>query len=161
MIKLHEIPIYALSEKELSKRYEHFKDSFWGNSPPIDAETFKRCIEHETHPQRGWNHNHVVGSIDVLLDKQDIVFEIYLPYPEVKRYDWRRSRKIYVRNIMANGTHFYIKSEMSNSDIQAQLSDMLNFIVKDHIPKHYYVDRRAFDAVSPYTDYKGIFDKQK
>ncbi len=37
MIKLHEISIYALSEKELSKRYERFKDNFWKSSPTIDG----------------------------------------------------------------------------------------------------------------------------
>lgn len=96
----------------------------------------------------------MMGSIDICFDRQDIIFEIYLPYPDVKRYDWRRSRKIYVRNIMANGTHFYIEAGMSNTDIRSKLSDMLNFIVRDHIPRQYYTDRRTFDAVNHYIDYK-------
>ena len=161
MIKLHEIPLYALSVEQLTSRYERFKENFWKNCSQLDQETFQKCVEHETFPQRCWTHNHIVGYIDILLDMQDIVFEIYLPHPQFKRYDWRRSRKIYMRNIMANGTHFRIESRMKNSDIQTQIFEMLDGIIKNHIHSKYYVDRNVFDMIHYHIDYKGIYENQR
>ena len=158
---LHEIPIYALSKKELSKRYERFKESFQKSCLTIDDESFRKCIDLETFPQRCWKHNHVVGYIDIHLDRQDIVFEIYLPHPKNKRYNWRRSRKIYMHNIMANSTHFYVDSKMCNNDIQTKITEMLDWIIKDHIPSKYYVDRNAFDSVHSCIDYKSILDSKR
>ena len=161
MIKLHEIPIYALSKKELSKRYKRFKEKFWEESPPIDQETFDKCMEIAAFPQRCWEHNHIVGYIDILLDKHDIVFEVYLPYPEVVRYNWRSRRKALVYNICANGTHFFVDLSMSNYDIQTKISDMLDFVVTCHIPSRFVVNRTAFNAVYRYTDYKSIIDAER
>ena len=161
MIKLHEIPIYALSKKALSKRYDRFKERFRESCPTIDDESFRKCVDLETFPQRCWNHNHVVGYIDIFVDRQDFIFEIYLPYPETKRYDWRRSRKIHVRSIIANGTHFYVDLNMSNADIQTQITEMLAWVIKDHIPSKYYVDRDAFDTVHRHIDYKNIFNSKR
>ena len=158
MNKLFEIPIYALSEKTLFERYQNYSDICEKKNPHTDSDTCKRCIEIETFPQRLWQHNHVIGYIDISFDRQEVVFDVFLPYPEVKRYDWRSKRKIHVRNIGANGTHFYIDSRMKNSDIQMKITDMLNRVIADHIPKKYYIDRTAFDMLHEHTDYRSIFD---
>jgi len=156
MIILHEIPIYALSEKVLSKRYTHFKDNFCKTHTATDEDAFQRCVAIEAFPQCSWKHNHIVGYIDIVFDKQDISFEIYLPRPKIKKYSWRSKQKICVCNISANGAHFYVNTKMRNVDIQTKMSKMLDWMISDHIPSRFYVDKDAFDTVHRYIDYKSI-----
>ena len=156
MIKLFEIPVYALSRKSLSKRYCKVVETIEKEYLETDRDSFSKAIEILTYPQRLWDHNHVVGYIDIISDNKDVVFEIYLPYPKVERYHWNGKKRICLYNIMANGTHFFIDKNMSNSEIQIKISEMLNWIIKDIIPNRYYVDRTAFDAVYEHVDYLGI-----
>lgn len=156
MVKLFEIPIYALSKKTLSKRYNRTVEKNENDYPEADHESLSKSVEMLTYPQRLWEHNHVVGYIDIISDKKDIVFEIYLPYPQVERYHWNGKNRIYLYNVMANGTHFYVDKNMNNSEIQIKTSEMLDWVIKDLIPKRYYVDRAAFDAVNMHVDYLSI-----
>lgn len=159
MIKLIEIPVYALSRKTLLERYERFVNEFKRTYPQADDQTAEICIERMAFPQRAWEHNHIVGYIDVFFDKQDVVFEIYLPHPERKRYHWRGSRKTHISNISALDNHFFIKKEMTSADIQREISKKLDWIIQDYIPNKYYVNREGFDTINAYIDYKGIYEE--
>ncbi|MBR2869688.1 MAG: hypothetical protein IKB88_11590 [Clostridia bacterium] len=156
MVKLFEIPIYALSKGSLSKRYNRTVEKIKNKYPEADQESLSKTVEFLTYPQRLWEHNHVVGYIDIISEKQDIVFEIYLPYPKVERYHWNSKNRIFLYNVMANGTRFYVDKNISNSEIQTKIFEMLDWIIKDLIPKRYYVDRATFDAVNMHVDYLGI-----
>ena len=159
MIKLHEIPVYALSKKELSRRFRYHKEKLKSILPNDNEEEFRWIIEGETFPQCVWVHNHVVGYIDILFSGQDVVFEVYLPYPEINRYSWLGRRKVVLRNVMTNGTHFYVDSKMDNADIQDRMVDMLDWIIKEHIPSRFYVDRNTFDTIRNSIDYLEIMNK--
>lgn len=69
---------------------------------------------------------------------------------------WRTSKKIFLYDIHSNGTHFRIDESMSSQDIQHEIMDMLNSIIKEHVPKNYYVDRQAFDNINSKIDYLEI-----
>ena len=161
MITLHEIPIYALSPKTLSSRYNRFQESFLKDGPPLDEYSYRRCLDHETFPQRCWKHNHVVGSIDILLNHHHIFFELYFPYPEIKRYNWRNNHKIYMGNISANCFRLFVDDNMSNNDMQIGILEMLDQVIQDHVPEKWYVDRQAFDTIHPHINYKSIIDNQQ
>ena len=161
MTKLFEIPIYALSREVLSERYESYKRKFSKRFPNADVETTAFCIAHTVFPKNTWDHNHIVGYIDIIYENNDIVFEIYLPHPEIKRYNWIRSNKVCVRNVGALGTHFYVDSEMNNNDINKQIKEMLNWVIKDFVPKKYYVNREFFDILSGHVDYISIIKEIK
>ena len=59
---------------------------------------------------------------------------------------------------MANGTHFYISDSMTTEDIRSKTTEMLDNIIKIHIPKRYFVDREAFDTINSHLDYRGILN---
>lgn len=48
---------------------------------------------------------------------------------------------------------------MSNHDIQCEIVNMLNSIIKEQVPKKYYVDRQAFDNINRKIDYLKIINE--
>ena len=160
MIKLFEIPIYAISRNKLNKKYQTFRNNFKSKYPYLSSKTFERCIELETYPQRCWEYNHLIGYILIYYEFNDIYFNVYLPY-KIRRYYWRSYRKIYVRDIMANSTHFRIDDITKNKEKQKDLIEMLDVVIKDHIPKEFYVDRETFDNTYSFINYSEIILNSK
>lgn len=158
MKKLFELPIYALSESALKKRSREYSLRFRENLSRYDSseENIDYCIDRQTFPQRIWDFNHIIGFIVISATSQDVLFDVFLPYPEKKRYRWLAYKKVFLHNIMANGTHFYVDTKYENDYIYKRTLDMLDFVIECHIPPRYYVDRTTFDNTSAYTDFKSI-----
>ncbi|MGN0979219.1 MAG: hypothetical protein ACI4PT_02710 [Candidatus Avoscillospira sp.] len=156
MKKLFEIPVYALSPSKLniraSKRISELKKLFSRSNP--DEATV--VIDHETLPMRSWDYNHIIGYIRIAVSKTDILFEVFMPIPIPKKYVWYTSRKIYVQNICASGTHIYWGSLKTNEEFHDAVSNMLDQVITDHIPERFHVDREAFDATNKHLDYLTI-----
>lgn len=160
MHKFIEIPIYALDKTTLRVRYEKYIETLRRDVfPDIKEETFQRCLEIETYPKRIWEYNHIVGYIVIGYEFGDIQFKVYLPTPQKQRYIWRSSKKTFLYDIDSNGTHFRVDGTMSSQDIQHEIMDMLNSIIKEHVPKKYYVDRQAFDNINNSIDYLEIINE--
>lgn len=158
MKKLIEIPIYALDKQTLHLRYEKYIEALRKEFlPNIKEDTFQRVLEGETYPKRVWDYNHIVGYIVIGYEFGDILYRIYLPSPKKERYIWKSSKKTFLYDIHANGTHFRIDKRMNNQDVQCEIRDMLNSVIKEHIPKKYFVDRQAFDNINDNIDYLKIF----
>ena len=156
MKKLFEIPIYVLSASKLnirpSERISELKKLFSRSNPNEAA----AVIDHETLPMRSWDYNHIIGYIQIAVSKTDILFEVFLPIPIPMRYVWYTSRKIYVQNICANGTHIYWGSLKTNGEFCEAFSDVLDQVITDHISARFHVDREAFDAINGHLDYLTI-----
>lgn len=159
MKKIFEIPIYALNKNKLNARVKKAKQLLQNSMPPtLPEEQRKICEALCTYPQRMWNYNHIVGYISISIDPYDITFDVYLPTPAIERYDWHSKVKKFVYNISANGTRFYISDCMTTGDIRFRIAEVLDDVIKTHIPKRYFVDREAFDTINPYLDYRGILN---
>ena len=76
-----------------------------------------------------------------------------------QRYIRRTSKKTFLYDIHSNGAHFRVDGTMSSKDIQHEIMDMLNSIIKEHVPKKYYVDRQAFDNINSKIDYLEIISE--
>lgn len=160
MHKFIEIPIYALDKSTLCARYKKYVETLRRDVfPDIKEEIFQRCLEIETHPKRIWEYNHIVGYIVIGYEIGDILFKVYLPTPQKQRYMWKTSKKTFLYDIHANGTHFRVDGSMSSQDIQHEIADMLNSIIKEQVPKKYYVDRQAFDNINSKIDYLKIINE--
>mgnify|MGYP003450848506 FL=1 len=160
MHKIIEIPIYALDKSTLRVRYEKYAETLRRDVfPDIKEETFQRCLEGETYPKRVWEYNHIVGYIVVGYEFGDISFEIFLPTPQKQRYIWRTSKKTFLYDVHSNGTHFRVNKSMCSEDIQYEIADMLDSIIKEQVPKKYYVDREAFDNINSKIDYLKIINE--
>ena len=156
MKKLFDIPIYALSPDELGRRVRYKISTVEEKFARSDEETKARVIDRETFPMRCWEYNHIVGYIRVSATRQDIVFDLFVPKPEVERYIWHSPRKAFLYDVNANGTHFYIGNMKTNEEIREATDDMLTWTIKDFLPKRYYVDRSGFDTLNHHLDYLGI-----
>ena len=87
------------------------------------------------------------------------MFKVYLPTQQKQRYMWRTSKKTFLYDIHSNGTHFRVNESMSSQDIQCEIADMLNSIIKEQVPKKYYVDRQAFDNINSKIDYLKVINE--
>ena len=156
MKKLFEIPVYALSASKLntrtSKRIADVKELFSCS----DNDEAALVIDRETLPMRSWDYNHIIGYIRIAVSKTDILFDVFMPIPIPERYAWNTKRKIHVQNIWANGAHIYWGSLKTNEEFRKAVQSMLDQVVTDHIPKRFYVDREAFDAINAHLDYLAI-----
>ncbi len=159
MKKLFDIPIYALSPDELSHRVKQKIDKLKEYAAGTDPQTMDLIIDNETFPKRCWEYNHIVGYIRISATRQDIVFDLFLPKPEVERYIWNSPRKAFLYDVNANGTHFYIGNMKTNEEIREATDDMLTWMIKDFLPKRYYVDRSSFDNLNHHLDYLGIVNE--
>ena len=160
MRKLFEIPIYAINRKTLREKYSKYVCKIEAIYKHCDAATKQYYIDAETYPQRTWDYNHIVGYIRILTKQQDVIFEIYLPYQK-ERYSWKSKSKYFLYNIQANGTHFYVGEKRTNSDIQEQVTEMLNSIIKYRIPNRYFVDTEAFETLNGMIDYQRIIREDR
>lgn len=155
-MKLFEIPIYAVSKEVLLNKFKEKKQKLREKHSGVSKDSFRAGVENETYPQRLWEYNHIVGYISVSYQAGDILFNVYLPTPQIKRYYWTSSRKVYLYDISANGLHFRILENMDNSDIARKNAEIVNSIIQGHIPKRYYVDTEAFNVMNAVVDYRMI-----
>ena len=155
---IHEIPIYAMKKEELHRKYAKLASTYRAEYSHSDKETVNALIALASYPQRLWEYNHLVGFIQISATSQDILFDVFLPTPPRKRYIWKSGKKIFFHNVSANGTHFYVNEKTPNSNIQTRVAEMLNGVIKEHIPTRYYVDTVAFDNTNPVLDYRKIMD---
>ena len=110
-------------------------------------------------PERVWQYNHIVCYVVIGYEFGDISFKLYLPTPQKQRYMWRTSKKTFLYDVHSNGTHFRVNESMCNEDIQYEIADMLDSIIKEQVPKKYYVDRQAFDNINSKIDYLKIINE--
>lgn len=156
MKKLFDIPVYALSPDELNHRVRQKIDNLNEYVAGTDQQTIDLIIDNETFPKRCWDYNHIVGYIRISATRQDIVFDLFLPRPAVERYIWYSPRKAFLYDVHANGTHFYTGNMKTNEGIRKATDEMLTWMIKDSLPKRYYVDRSGFDNLNRHLDYLGI-----
>ena len=153
---LYNIPIYALSPDKLCRRTKQKIYTLEERYARAGKETVDRIIERETFPMRCWDYNHIVGYIRISATKRDVVFDLFLPKPAVERYIWNSPKKVFLYDVHANGTHFYTGNMKTNEELREAIDEMLTWIIKDFLPKRYYVDRSGFDNLNRHLDYLGI-----
>lgn len=162
---LFEIPVYALGKEQLFKRVTKEQDKWndYMKDKNLPIENMRDVIAQETFPYRCWEYNHIAGYIRIFLNKMDIKFEIFLPRPQIQRYFWKSHKKVFLSDTGALGTHFYVGGLKTNEEICNEVSEMLDWIAKDHIKayyKHFYIDRSAFDALNEHIDYMSIIKEE-
>jgi hypothetical protein len=159
MKKLFEIPIYALSPVELSRRANQKITTLEEQFARTDEETRMRIIDRETFPMRNWDYNHVIGYVQLSLTQQEIVAAVFMPVPSPARYYWDSERKFFVRNLFANGMHVYIGDMKTNNEIRDAMTELLEQAIKDHLHGRFYADRAAFDTLNGHIDYLSLLQE--
>ena len=158
-MKIFEIPIYALSKETLSKRVKEHIKKIEIELGDVPKKTLEKRIERETFPYKAWDYNHIVGYITISIHNRDVLFDVYHPYPEIKKYYWNTNRKKFVRYDSPSGFHFRVDEKMNNADISKGILDFVDEIKGELIPQSYYVDCEAFNALVCNVDYKSIIER--
>lgn len=160
MTQLVLIPVYAFSEKVFKQRYEKSVQAIRNKYSSIPENILQEIIDYETFPQRSTPLNHVIGYITISVFGNDMYFDVYLPL-KLKRYIWTSRQRNFIQNILANGTHFNYTFCKNNKEIQDKVVDMINLVIKEHIPSRFFVDTRSFFRLNCNIDYYNLIKSAK
>lgn len=153
--KLFEIPVYSISPELFEKCWKNKLDQQAATiEDTADKKVFQEQLKREYYPLYVWEYNEIIGYIQIFLEHNDIVFEVYSS--DKDRIQLFSSRKPRIRPIFINGCHFRVEDSFTNSDIANKIIEWLNFVEKEHIHKGRFLAREAFDALVNHVDYKAI-----
>lgn len=157
MRKLFEIPIYALSRKELDKRIKKDRTAFITKNNHIPEDIAVDVFDNKfTLYKRNWDYNHIVGYIQIFKQENNLKLELYLIVEPKSKYYWKSNRKKFLRKQFTNGCNIYLGQYENNIQVSKQLDCLLNDLKKNYIPSRYYIDTETYDNTKEYIDYKGI-----
>lgn len=157
MRKLFEIPIYALSRKELDKRIKKDRTAFITKNNHIPEDIAVDVFDNKfTLYKRNWDYNHIVGYIQIFKQGNNLKLELYLIVEPQSKYYWKSNRKKFLRKQFTNGCNIYLGQYENNIQVSKKLDCLLNDLKKNYIPSRYYIDTETYDNTKEYIDYKGI-----
>lgn len=151
-IKLFEIPIYSMNEKEYKKRCYKYIDDHADKTQPDNYESFYNYLENFYYKKRPWKYNQVVGYVVISFKNNSIWFDEYCSLD--KRIRAISDKKHIIQNMMLNGHHFYLKAEMTNKDIKNEILKWIKSIEKNIISKPLYLDKELFLLQLKFIDIK-------
>ena len=151
-IKLFEIPIYSMKENEYIKRCYKYIDEKSNMTTPDNYKSFHDYMEKKKKKKRPWRYNQIVGYITISFKDNSIWFDEYCTFD--KRIHAIADTKHIIHNMMLNGYHFYLKSDMNNSEIKDEILNWIKGIEKNIINKPLYLDKELFLLQLKSTDIK-------
>lgn len=151
-IKLFEIPIYSMKENEYIKRCYKYIDEKSNMTIPDNYKSFHDYMENTYYKKRPWRYNQIVGYITISFKDNSIWFDEYCTFD--KRIHAIADTKHIIHNMMLNGYHFYLKSDMNNSEIKDEILNWIKGIEKNIINKPLYLDKELFLLQLKSTDIK-------
>lgn len=167
-MKIFEIPIYAFNRITFQKRVDEWRIRHHFNN---------REFDYVKKNQKQYEYNHIVGFIQIWLDRDEILGDVYLPCTKSelgvtidghllddtklkRRYVWYTTNKVFLIKQGVNGTHFRIAELHSNSEVVANLDSLMTQLIESvkEYNKLYYIDLEAFNAVKDNVDYLRIYN---
>lgn len=148
---LFEIPIYAMSKKEFTKRWDKQRKKMYNDfiSFGHTDESARQGISLCCFPRSVWEYNQIIGFIKISVSRRDVWFDIYRSLDKIYYADSKN--KHFIRYTPTNDTHFYV-SNFIDEQIKQNIRKQLKSIEKDHLKKSFYVDYSTFDNIFEYVD---------
>jgi len=153
MMKIFEIPVYALTKTKLDEKVSYKRASLHRQFPHLDSDTYRLVDNHEILPFIEY-HNHIIGYVIVYKTKQDIVLKRIISSKQIHRYVWDSSKKVLLKDTYDNGLHFRYVG-LSNTQIIERLDEYIDAI-KQMYPDRYYLDLESYNAVKKHMDILSI-----
>lgn len=141
-LKMFEIPIYSMTEKEYKKRCYKYITEYASKTTPDNYESFYSYLENSYYKNRPWKYNQIVGYIIVSYRDNSIWFDEYCTFD--KRIRAIANAKHIIQNMMLNGHHFYLRNNMDNSEIKNEIIKWIESIEKNIINKLLWLDKNMF-----------------
>lgn len=150
-----EIPIYSMSEKEFSRRWDKKKKflaeyfmEYGENSEERTNEIIHTCY----YPQYVWKYNQIVGFVEIAVAPRDISFNIQRTLD--KKMVAVSKTKHFIQNLHSISKHFAI-GKKSNEEIVREIDSWLESIAQE-LPKTMCLFLETYDVVKYHIDFKGI-----
>lgn len=153
--ELMSIPVYAISPKELMKRYVRLKQSLEQKLYSLPEDNARKVIEYMTFPQCSTLLNHVIGYIVVSLFGNALYFDVFLP-AKLTRYKWNSRKRHFIQNITANCFHFETFICKDNREIQEKAWEMMKTVIKNNVPSRFFVDMQNLYRINICIDYEKL-----
>lgn len=153
-VLIQKIPIYAMSEKTFCEKWKNYKirciDDFQqgGHSKEEAEKGFNKIY----YPQTVWKYNQIIGYIEILVSKQDVIFEKYFCLKKEKYY-FKTTKKCFIEQNYQTGNHFYA-ANISNQQIIDKIRKWLETEISNN--KIRYYDLSEFNNIVEYLDIKSI-----
>lgn len=155
IIKLFEIPIYAMKQEDFQKKWDKEIKKY-----NIHSEEEYKQIERLFFPKNVWKYNQIIGYIIINLVQRvygtDIEFEWY--QSDKKRFFFNSQKKNYISNLSLLGFNFFIEDNDTNEKIKLEINEMLSELLKDKQFKYRYVDLSIFKTQIKYLDIMRIIN---
>ena len=157
-IKLFEIPIYSMKENEYIKRCYKYIDKKSNMTTPDNYKSFRDYMKNTYYKKRPWKYNQIVGYIIISFKDNSIWFDMYCTFD--KRIHAIADTKHIIHNMMLNGHHFYLKSNMNNNEIKDKILNWIKRIEKNIIYKPLYLDKKLFLLQLKCTDIRKMIGSE-
>ena len=141
-IKMFEIPIYSMTETEYKKRCYKYIDKNASMTKQGNYELFYSHLENSYYKMRPWKYNQIVGYIIISFKDNSIWFDEYCTLD--KKIRAIADVKHIIQNMMLNGYHFYLRTDMKDSEIKNEIIRWIENIEKYIIKKPLYLDKNTF-----------------
>lgn len=153
-ILIQTIPIYSMSEDTHYNKWKHYKNKcvteFQQNGHT--KEESEKGFNEIYYPQTVWKYNQVIGYIEILVSKQDVIFEKYFCNKKEKFY-FKTTKKYFIEHNYQTGNHFYA-ADISNKQIVDKIREWLKIEINKN--KKRYYDLSEFNNIIDYLDIKSI-----
>lgn len=155
IIKLFEIPIYAMKKEEFCKKWDKEIKKY-----NIHSEEEYKDIKNLFFPMTVWEYNQIIGYIVIQIIKReygtDIEFEWY--QSDKEKFIFKSKRKNFIYNSTLLGFHFFIEENDNNNRIKFKIKEMLCELLKDEQFKNRYIDLSIFEIQLKYLDIMKIIN---
>ena len=141
-LKMFEIPIYSMTEKEYKKRCYKYITEHASKTIPDNYKLFYSYLENLYYKNRPWKYNQIVGYIIISYRDNSIWFDEYCTFD--KRIRALADTKHIIQNMMLNGHHFYLRNNMDNTEIKHEIIKWIEGIEKNIINKPLWLDKDMF-----------------
>lgn len=151
-IKIFEIPIYAMTQKEFDRRWDRDVSKAVEKIEEYNKEQFQKGYELEHFDQMIWRYNQIIGYLVISFKNGSIWFDKYLTEDKIFRV--KSYSKHIIKDCKLSGYHFYVKPNIENKEIRANIIEWIKLFEKEHLNKRYYLDKDNFLNILKYIDFK-------
>ena len=157
-ILLCDIPIYPISKEGYDKKVNSKREEYYNyfterqNEDEFSKEQSKRLML----PFVNWKYNEMIGYIELSINKNDVVFNLYMA--DIERYKYFGYKKHYMNFIPTCGLHFYAGNK-NDKEIKDEIKEYVNMIKNDVIyRKNSYLDETILINIIEYVDIRKFID---
>ncbi len=152
-------PVYSITENSFNQKWNIFYEKSYNNTMFKDKEKYISTLEYVYFPTNSWKYNKIIGFIEIIVSKEDIIFEIYRSPKKI--FPYNSKSKHFVGFFPSLGNHFSALGK-NNQDLKDEIQQFLKSIEEHDFLgiKNIYVDYTCFENFIKYFDLRNFIDNE-